>query len=64
MPKLISDKIRAEIKDYVATTNNQHQAAKKFNCSFMFVNSLVNNRPIKRTRTVSNSRCPITGFKL
>lgn len=62
MPKIIDKKKREEIVAFAKRVKNQHEAARKYGVSFMYVNAAVNNRPIKRTRSVGG-RCPITGLK-
>jgi len=62
MPKLIPNKTRAEIIKF-AKNNSQPDTAKYFGVSRMFVNALVNNRPIKRSQ-VKKHKCPITGYAL
>lgn len=62
MPKVISDHTKTSIVNF-ARQNTQTETAKRFNVSRMLVNSLINNRPLKRTRERQNKyRCPITGF--
>lgn len=63
MPKIIDKKTRAAIVEFAKEKNNQHEAARVFGVSFMYVNAAVNNRPIKRTRS-SRFVCPITGLKI
>ena len=60
MPKLIPEKTRMEIIK-LAQDMPQTKVSKHFNVSRMFVNALINNRPIKRTRPLKNE-CPITGY--
>ena len=61
MPELIPEKTRLEIIEF-AKDMPQTKVSKYFNVSRMFVNALINNRPIKRTRPLKH-KCPITGFK-
>lgn len=63
MPKIIDRKTRLAIIKFAKEKKNQHEAARKFGVSFMYVNAAVNNRPIKRTRS-RGCVCPITGLKI
>lgn len=62
MPKIITDKQREQIKKFALKTN-QSEAARHFGVYRMFVNALVNNRPIITTRP-QKERDHITGIHL
>lgn len=63
MPKVVDIETKKKIRRFARNTT-QTQVAEMFGVSRMFVNSLVKNRPIKRTREQKyQNRCIITGFK-
>jgi len=61
MPKLVDKKTRLEIIEF-AKGRKQGEVAKQFNVSRMYVNAVVNNRPILRNNGRSKTRCMRTGF--
>lgn len=62
MPKIVTPEIKNKIIRFARHTT-QTNVAEIFGVSRMMVNSLVNNRPIKRTRERKHQfKCPITGF--
>lgn len=66
MPKVISPEIKEKIL-HLSKNNylRQGEIAKMCGVSRMLVNSIVNKRPLKRTRPMSKgSVCPITGYKM
>lgn len=63
MPKLITKSLRTEIIEYAKSTN-QSEAARKYKVSRMYVNAIVNKRPIKNSRDCKLfNHCPITGYR-
>jgi len=62
MPKLISKEIKRLIIN-AAKEQSQTRVAEIFNVSRVYVNRIVNNKPLTRTRPSKNI-CPITGVRL
>ena len=62
MPKLISKETKRLIID-AAKEQPQVRVAEIFKVSRVYVNRIVNNKPLTRTR-LSKNVCPITGVRL
>lgn len=62
MPKLISKETKRLIID-AAKEQPQVRVAEIFKVSRVYVNRIVNNKPLTRTRPSKNV-CPITGVRL
>jgi transcriptional regulator with XRE-family HTH domain len=60
MPKVLQPEIKQAIK---ASPLSQSETARQLGVSRMYVNAIINNRPIKRTHPKQN-RCPITGYRI